>query len=320
MKRKEALETLGLTDSFTEGEAKKRYRELTKKYHPDINKEDGAEDKFKKINAAYAVLQEAEAEPEMNFGFNFTGGLGDLFQQFQAQVHHHVRRPVEIRIDVSFEDSIKGCKKDLTIERMDPCDSCKGLGVHFVPRTVPCATCSGKGQIVVEYSNMKIVRQCPACGGQDKIRIPCKSCNEGGKSTSHQCNVQIPPGIESGNILRLQGLGHYIPGSVPNQYGDAFLVLNVTSHVGITRQGNDVISDVTVTLLECLQGATVKRSTLYGEVDVEIPAGAKNKDEIAIPGHGVQGTSGKHRFVVLTQYPENPQKLISHLKLMAIKV
>ncbi len=325
MNRSEALEILGLTDSSSDEDAKKRYRELTKKYHPDINKEAGAEDKFKKINAAYATLQAPEPEPEVEFGFNPFGqhgsGLHDLFQNLNIQFHHQTHTPLEINLDVSFEESIKGCRKDLTIDRMDPCDSCKGLGVNFIPRTVVCGTCSGKGQVVVEYGNMKIVRPCQTCGGQNKIRVECKACSgKGGKTSSHTCQVSIPPGIESGNILRMQGMGHFLVGSVPTQYADAFLVLNVKPHVGMQRRGNDVISEVTVPLLDCLQGGTVKRATLYGDVDFEIPAGSKNKDEVLIPGHGVQGTNGNHRFVILTQYPDNPQKLISHLKLMAIKV
>lgn len=317
MNRVEALKILGLDANASDDEAKKKYRELSKKYHPDINKEPGAEDKFKQINIAYKAVTDPEPEPQPQFSsshFNFEDLLREMQGQFNPNVTFRTVPPVEISITISFDESIKGCDRDVVINRTEMCTSCKGIGANFIPRVTPCAQCNGKGQVTLEQGNMKFMRTCPACFGQNKVKVACKGCNSmGGKGAKRNCKVTIPPGVDTGNVLRLSQMGNFVPNGFRSQYADAFIKINVTPDPVMKLVGNDVVSTIEVNLIDCLQGVSRKEKTVFGEVDVVIPPGSKNKEEVIIPNHGVRAHLGAHRFVINTKYPDL-EKTINLLK------
>lgn len=331
MNRVEALKILGLDPSASDDDAKKKFRELSKKFHPDVNKEPDAESKFKEINAAYSAVQ--NPEPEVPFGFGGAqsgqpGGMNDFLRDFiQSQFninipnnfvnfnHQSTRniKSIEIGTNISFEESVTGCERDLNFDRDDPCSVCNGFGFQTVPRSTPCVVCKGKGKQTVQRGGMTFIQTCGSCLGQDKVKVNCKSCNGSSvKSVNKSCRVTIPPGVVDGNVLRLSQMGHFTrPNVMPNRF-DVFVKISVKQHPEMKMVDGDVVSNVNISLLDCLQGTTVKVSTVYDTVDVTIPPETKNKDEILIPNHGV-GKSGNHRVVVNAKYPE-VSSLIEFLK------
>jgi len=321
MKRTEALKILGLPDTATDEEAKKKFRELSRLYHPDINKEPGNEEHFKKISSAFTAIQNPEPEPEQpqHHDFHTSINLEDMLRNFQSGIHFGVRpsRPVKqvkITVPISFDESIKGCQKEVTIDRDEACSSCRGIGATFIPKSTPCPTCNDKGKIETQQGNTKFIRACPNCLGHNKIKIDCKACNgKAVKSATRVCKIEIPEGVVTGNLLRLSRMGNFVPSGMGSNYLDAFVELNVTPRKNMSLVGNDVVSTIEVTLLDCLQGVKRKEQTVYGEVEVQIPPNTKNKDEVLITGHGVRSANGNHKFTIFTKYPDT-NKLVEFLK------
>lgn len=315
MNRTEALRILGLDQSASDDDAKKKFRELSKRYHPDVNKEPDAEAKFKEINAAYSAIQNPEPGPSQ---FP-SGGMNDFLRDFiQSQFINinvpgfnnvgfsNVRnvRPIEISVQISFEESIKGCERDLTFKRDEPCNTCSGFGYNTVPRVTPCAVCKGKGKQTVNRGGMTFIQTCPSCLGQDRVKVDCKTCNGSAVSSVEKgCRVTIPAGVVSGNILRISQMGHFVGPNVRPNRADVFVSISVDQHPTMKMIDGDVVSTVEVSLLDCLKGTTIKVDTVYDTVDVVIPPETKNKDEIFIPNHGV-GRSSNHKIIISTRYPE----------------
>lgn len=318
MNRNEALQILGLTSEASEEEVKKKYRELTKQYHPDINKTPDAEDKFKKINAAYSAIQNPEPVQQQNFhpGIN----LDDLLRNFQSdifgagRVHRQVKE-IKIPVTITFDESVKGCQKEISITRDEACSSCRGGGFSFIPKATPCATCNDKGRIETAQGNMRFSSTCPTCHGMNKIKVACKGCNGTAvKSATRLCKIEIPEGVISGNMLRLAGMGNFAHAGFGVNYLDAFVNVTVTPRHNMTLVNSDVISNIEVSLLDCLQGTTRKEETVYGEVEIKIPPMSKNKDEVSVPGHGVRSVNGSHKFIIKMNYPQQTDKFIELLK------
>lgn len=322
MTRNEALKILGLNDTASDEDAKKKYRELTKKYHPDINKEADAEDNFKRINAAYAAIQNPTSEPKAS-AWETVVDFEDILRNMQDM--HSFRREqfrfprLEISIAISFEESIKGCEKEISFNRNEMCTSCQGIGANFTQRVTTCTTCNGKGQIAYEQGKVRFIRTCPTCFGQNKIKTPCNSCNSmGGKSINRTYRVAIPQGVENGSVLRLAQMGHFTSSGFGSNHEDAYLKVSVNADPIMKLDGDDVISIIKVSLLDCLQGTSRKENTVHGEIDVVVPPGTKNKDAISIPNYGVRDRKGAHKFIIDTVYPDT-SRLIEFLKTMENK-
>lgn len=327
MKRQEAFSVLELPQNSSEEEIKKRYRELTKKYHPDINKDTGAEAHFKKINEAYSSIQNPEPEPSsVGFrGYNqaeyaeYASSFQDIFSNFVNPIRSNYRPPPDIKLtaNISFEESIIGCNRDVSFNRYIKCEPCNGDGSLPIKTDLLCSDCKGSGRVERRVSNTVITQPCQKCGGVPVPREACTPCaGRGSQSTSAQYTISIPAGVEPGSILRLSRAGHYFKNPIirGDTLMDAYLIINVGSHATFRREGDDVISDLNVSLLEALAGCKRKCQTVHGEVEIDILAGTKNKDEIRKASYGVKDRRGSHRFLINVEYPKETAQIIETLR------
>lgn len=304
MNVKEAYATLELAQGASPEEAKKKYRELTKKYHPDVNKEPGAEDKFKKINEAYQVVQSGKGtDPEDRMHY----GGGGFHRQQVVQLEN-----VELNLTISFKESVLGCKKEVKYSRQAKCQDCGGAGE--IKLNNGCKKCGGKGQVIIKQGQMVMVSTCNECYGRASTEA-CKTCSGNGViHTDVSVHVSVPAGIQNGNTLRLQGMGNYAGSFMgfADQHTDAFCHVTVTPEAGLNIEGRSVVSHITIPLLDALRGCKRKVKTIHGEKEIQIKPQSRNCDEVIIPHHGVGG-AGDQRVVLDVQYPKNTDKLIGVL-------
>ncbi len=304
MNLKEAYSILEIPQSATPEEAKKRYKELTKKYHPDVNKEAGAEDKFKKINEAYSVVT-GKSEPAQPQGHPFDPFGGMRQQKFRV---HEV---IELNATISFKDSVLGCKQDLKYNRKSKCPNCNGHGQYTLNNG--CDKCGGRGQVVIRQGSMVMIQACDKCYGRVQTQS-CADCKADGTMDSEaSITVTIPGGVQNGNILRLGGMGNYVGNMLGfDQHTDVHLHLKVTPEPGLRLDGADVIADLQVSLLEALRGCKKTVKTIMGDKDITIDPQSKNKDEVTIPRLGVNRT-GNQKVVLNVTYPKDIGGLIDFL-------
>lgn len=309
MNFKEACSILGVASDATADTAKAKYKELAKKLHPDVNKEPGAEDKFKKVNEAYTRFQEGD-KPEPVVQNRWPGGV-HVQSPFGRQVFHEPEN-IDLYETISFKESVLGVKKEIKFSRQAKCGTCNGLGE--APKDNGCKNCGGRGQVTGRRGNMIFVTTCSQCQGRVKMET-CKECK--GRGTLHtdvSVHVSVPAGIQDGNILRLQGMGSFMGSMIGmDQYTDAFLHIRVVPVLGLHIEGRDVVTTLKVTLLEALIGCDKDVKTYDGQKDVQVPALSKNKDEILIHKMGVGG-EGNQRVILEVSYPKDTSKLVKALK------
>lgn len=306
MNLKEAYATLELSQGASPDEAKKKYRELTKKYHPDVNKEPGAEDKFKKINEAYQCVQNGKGNDREEMPRHNPWGGGFTRQQV-IQLEN-----IEVYTTISFKESVLGTKKEIKYTRQGKCQDCNGTGEFKINNG--CKKCGGKGQVVNKQGHMVYISTCNECYGRTNVE-DCKTCSgNGSMHTDVSVHVSVPAGITDGTILRLQGMGHFAGSfmGMADQHTDAFLHVNVTPEPGLSIEGRSVISTLPISLLDALRGCKHTVKTIVGMKEVEIKPMSRNKDEVIIPRLGVNGI-GDHRVILDVQYPKNADKLIGVL-------
>ena len=310
MNLKEAYATLEIPQTATPEEAKKKYRELTKKYHPDVNKEAGAEDKFKKINEAYKVVSTGKSTDREDLHWQQQQPQGG-FDPFGGMRRARQQPDIEIKTTLSFKDSVLGCKKDLKYNRKTKCATCNGHGQ--VAQNNGCDKCGGRGQIVIRQGAMVMIQTCDKCYGRVQS-IPCVDCKTSGVLDAEaSINVTVPGGVQTGNILRLGGMGNYVGSMMGfDQHTDVHLHLHVDSEPGLRIEGHHVISDLEISLADALRGCKKTVKTIMGDKDIDIRPKSKNKDEVAIPRLGVSGI-GSHKVVLDVKYPKNIDRLIDFL-------
>lgn len=313
MRLQEAYSILGLSPNASQDDAKKKYRELTKKYHPDVNKEDGAEDKFKKINEAYAVIQKGEDGPQFQ-GIDFGDFVNSRNSPFRKR-----RQPPEIinlNTTISFKESIFGCKRDFTYERRVKCDQCDGNGAY--PLHNGCTECQGQGVVITRQGNMIIQQTCRKCHGKQNFE-ECKTCSSvGGIKSTRTVSVTIPPGISNGGVLRLEGMGNFV--EVVNNffnsgdaYTDAFVRVNVEkSEFECQIKDKNLHTPLKITLLEALRGCTKSVETLNGKKEIEIVKKTKNAQQVILPNLGV-ARIGNQIVDINVEYPQDIDSLIDYL-------
>lgn len=305
MNLKEAYTTLGLAVGTSPEDAKKQYRKLTKEFHPDINKEDGAEEKFKKINEAYQIIlngKGTDSNQAHQYGWN---------PFYQQNKNLYVPEHIHLTTTVSFKDAVLGCKQELKFNRKSKCIDCNGQGEIKINNG--CDKCGGKGQIISHQRGIIMVQTCSKCFGRTKAD-PCKTCNSDGVLDAEATiTVTIPGGIQNGNILRLGGVGNYA-GEFMNidQTTDVFLNLIVEPIQGLRLVDKNVESVLQISLLEALQGCKKTVMTVLGNKEIEIKAESRNKDEVIIPNVGVN-SQGNQVVILDVQYPKDISNLINTL-------
>lgn len=318
--KRDYYEVLGLSKGCSEDEIKSSYRKLAKKYHPDLNKEPGAEEKFKEVQEAYEVLSDSKKRQTYDqFGhaaFDQNGGasgfngfnnfqdmdidLGDIFGSFfGGGRRQNARRtgPMKgndsfISIKISFMDSVNGKKIELPITFDETCSACSGTGAQTPNDVVTCTNCNGTGVVRQRtqtlFGTMESQGACPTCGGSGKtIRNKCNSCGgKGYKKTKTKIDVNIPAGINNGQQLRVTGKGERGLNGGPN--GDLYIEVVVAKDNFFRREGNDIHVELTMNMIDASLGSVVEIPTVYGKVDLTIPEGTQSGQILKMKGKGMK--------------------------------
>ena len=341
-KTRDLYEILGVAKGASQDEIRKAYLKLAHKYHPDKTGGDkAAEEKLKEINGAYDVLKNpekraqydqfgsADGQPFGGGGFGGAGGFGgfgggegggveDLFDMLFGQgggrrgAADRTRRGADLEgaVRVSLMEAAHGTKKIFSFNRAEPCADCGGAGAAKGSKPETCRQCGGSGQIRASQGIFSVSRTCPVCNGRGQvIASPCHACGGAGvRRARRELNVDIPPGVDDGQRLRVQGEGE--AGRNGGGRGDLYISIQVESHPLFTRKGTTVYCEVPVTFGQAALGGSVDVPTLHGMVSVKIPAGAKTGTQLRIRGKGMPDLRGySHGDQVVLVRVEVPVKL-----------
>ncbi|KMK93865.1 molecular chaperone DnaJ [Rossellomorea marisflavi] len=323
MSKRDYYEVLGVEKGASKEEMKKAYRKLSKKYHPDINKEADAADKFKEVKEAYEVLSDDQkraqydrfghTDPNQGFGGggagDFGGGFGgfeDIFNTFFGGGGGGGRRrdpnapragaDLQYTMTLSFEEAVFGKDTEIEIPREEECDTCHGSGAKPGTKVETCSHCQGSGQLNVEQNTPfgRIVnrRVCHHCNGSGKqIKEKCRTCGGDGKvQKRRKISVKIPAGIDDGQQLRVSGQGE--PGINGGPAGDLYVVFHVRSHDFFERNGDDVYCEMPITFAQAALGDEIEVPTLHGKVKLKVPGGTQTGTRFRVKGKGVPNVRG----------------------------
>jgi molecular chaperone DnaJ len=335
-------ELLGVSRTADKEEIKRAYRRLARKYHPDVNKEDGAEERFKEINRAYEVLSEPEmrsrydrygeagvgsgvgaGSPDIDFGFadifesffsGFSGGAGQSSRRRSGPVRGNDLR-LDLKLD--FREAIFGCDKEIRINTQETCSTCSGSGAKPGTRPVTCSTCSGSGQVRratrTPFGSFTQVSVCPSCSGTGQvIEDKCETCGgRGQKQVSKNLKITVPPGVDTGTSLRVPSKGD--SGQRGGPPGDLYVHLFVNEDADFKRDGINILSDIKVSYLQAILGCTISVDTVDGPEDVEIKPGTQPNtvmvlEDKGVPRLGNPVSRGDHLLTILIDIP-NPSRL-----------
>ena len=323
--REDYYEILGVPRNATDEEIKRAFRKLAFQYHPDRNKEPGAEEKFKEINEAYQVLSDPERrsrydrygrvdieEGFSDFGF---GGLGDIFESFWngfdtifGRTVHRVPQKgdsVQAHLTLSFEEAVFGCHKEVEIQRVEFCPACRGVGSDPGTNPQTCPDCRGTGQVrrVLQsvFGRYTSTTTCSRCGGAGTIiPHPCSQCHGRGRvRMKRKISVDIPAGVDDGYRLRLEGEGSAGLNGGPD--GDLYVSLSVKPHTFFRRDGSDILYELPINFAQAALGDVVKVPSLDGKLDLTIPAGTQNGRTFRFKGKGIPHVDGKGRGDLLVK-------------------
>jgi len=311
--KRDYYDVLGVGRESSSEDIRKAYRKLARQYHPDVNKNDGAEARFKEINEAYEVLSDEKkraaydrfghAGAEGGFsgdfsGFGGFGNFGEIFEEFfggfgTRTTRRGPRRGADLRYDLSIEflEAALGVEKEIEVARHELCTRCNGSGAEPGTTPVRCTTCNGTGEVRrVQQSilgSFVNVTTCPTCRGEgETVPIPCVECR-GSKyvRVARKLNVKIPAGVDAGTQIRLAGEGE--PGEYGGPPGNLYVILDVRPHPYFRRKDDDVILEVAVNLAQAALGDKVTVPTLDGEEPIDIPAGTQPGKVIRLRSKGI---------------------------------
>ena len=320
--KRDYYEVLGLTKSASTDEIKKAYRTLAKKYHPDLNKAADAAEKFKEVQEAYEVLSDPEkknrydqygfAGVDENYsnGFNFNGfssggfdDLNDIFGSFfgsgfrgsqSSRSSNGPRRGQDkyMEMSIDFMDAVRGLSKTITLEVEEQCSQCLGSGARSKDDIKVCPKCNGRGRILRQQQTMFGIMQsesiCPDCNGTGKkIERKCPNCHgQGYVKKKIEVEVNIPAGIQSGQQLRIAGKGDR--GYNGGDNGDLYIEINVIDSKQFERDGNDICVSVSISAVDATIGCSIDVPTVYGDVELDIPAGTQPNQKFRLKGKGMK--------------------------------
>jgi len=328
LSKRDYYEVLGVSRNASEQELKSAYRKMALQYHPDRNPGNHeAEEKFKEINEAYAVLSNSENRGRYDrfghagVGSSATSGawaapdfggfediLGDLFGDIfggRSSRRGGPQRGADLRFDleITLEQAAAGFKTQITIPRLENCETCNGSGAAPGTSPVVCNVCGGAGQVRFQQGFFSVSRTCHQCRGAGRtITSYCKTCHGQGRiEKEQQLEIKIPAGVDTGARLRLAGEGE--DGTSGGSSGDLYVVIHVKEHELFERQGNNLYVNVPVTFTQAALGAEVKVPTLDGEEMLTIPESTQTGSIFRLKGKGIVSLQGHGRgdlFVVAT--------------------
>jgi molecular chaperone DnaJ len=316
---KEYYEVLGVPKNATKDEIKDAYRKLALQYHPDRNKAPDAEERFKEISEAYAVLSDDDKRRQYdnygkesihqtyssedlfrgaNFGDVFRdmgfGGFDDVFAQFLGGGPRESRSRGEdltYHLQMNLEDVISESTKEIEIPRTEVCETCKGTGAKPGTTQRTCSVCGGSGQVQriqsTGFARLVRITTCDKCGGRGyTIDQPCMECRgRGTLEKSRKIKVNIPPGLDDGHTLRMRGEGN--AGQNGSPPGDLYVVVNIRPHPLFKRQDADILFGAKVGAVDAILGTELRIPTLYGDVKLSVPAGTQPGSVFKVKGRGL---------------------------------
>lgn len=345
MSKRDYYEVLGVSKTSSDDEIKKAFRKAAVKYHPD--KEGGDETKFKEINEAYEVLKDKQkrqrydqfghagvggsssggggyGNPFEGFGgfggqnvhFDFgDGGLGDIFGQFfgggQSRSQGPTRgRDVEAQVALTFEEAVFGVEEKISLDMDDECSHCHGTTVEPGHAMKTCPDCQGAGQqtrvMNSIFGQMQQAVTCPTCKGKGKIpEKVCSVCKGRGTERRKQTvTLKVPAGIDDGATIRLKNRGEAIGGG---ERGDLYIHIRVKAHKRFTREGDIVLSEEHISMIDAALGAEIDVATVDGKVRMKVPAGTQSGTDFKLSGHGVphlnKDSRGPHIVSIVVDTP-----------------
>ncbi|MEB3310773.1 MAG: molecular chaperone DnaJ [Snowella sp.] len=311
-------EILGVSRDASKEDIKRAYRRLARKYHPDVNKEPGAEDRFKEVNRAYEVLSEPETRERYDrfgeagvsgtgaagFDYGDMGGFADIFETIfggfggaagagATRRRTGPMRGDDLRLDLklNFREAIFGGEKEIRIPHLESCQVCNGTGAKAGTGARTCSTCNGTGQVRratrTPFGSFAQVSACPTCNGTGEvIAEKCESCGGAGrKQETKKLKISIPPGVDDGTRLRVSKEGDAgLRGGPP---GDLYVYLMVESDREFTREGINIRSEITISYLQAILGCRISVNTVDGPEELTIPAGTQPNTVLTLESKGV---------------------------------
>lgn len=338
MAKRDYYEVLGVERGASEAELKKAYRRLAMKYHPDRNPDDkNAEEKFKEANEAYEVLSDAAkrsaydqyghagVDPQMGGGgaggfggANFSDIFGDVFSDFfgggRGGSRGGAQRGSDLRytLELDLEEAVRGTTVTIRVPTLVGCKACDGSGAKKGTSPVTCTTCGGIGQVRMQQGFFSVQQTCPRCHGSGKmITDPCGSCHGQGRvEESKTLSVKVPPGVDTGDRIRLSGEGE--AGAHGGPAGDLYVVVNVREHAIFQRDGKHLYCEVPISFADAALGGELEVPTLDGRVKLKIPEGTQTGKLFRLRGKGVApvrgGAAGDLMCRVAVETPVNLNK------------
>ena len=344
--KKDYYEVLGVSKGASDDELKRAYRQLAKKYHPDMNPGDKeAEIKFKEVNEAYEVLSDSEKrqkydryghaafDPSMGGGAGFGGfegfgggfNFGDIFGDIfggGGRTRSNVidGDDIEARVTITFEEAMFGCKKDISFARIEGCSECGSTGAEKGTKPEKCATCNGTGSVTVQqnigFGYINSQRACQNCRGTGKIiKNPCKNCNgKGFIRVNKKMEVSIPAGIDTAQRIILRGQGS--AGRNGGANGDLFINVRVLPNDIFERDGSNLYCDVPVSFAEATLGAEIDIPVVGGKTEkFRIPEGTQSGTKFTVRGKGAPDVNTKRKGdLIITVNVETPKNLSKEQK------
>ncbi len=332
-------EVLGVARDADKEEMKRAYRRLARKYHPDVNREAGAEERFKEINRAYEVLSEPETKARYDrfgeagvsgagaAGYSDFGDVGfaDIFESFFSgfgggmgqQTARRRNSPVrgdDLRLDLKleFREAVFGGEKEIRIPHLETCNVCTGNGAKPGTRPRTCTTCSGSGQVRratrTPFGSFTQVSVCPTCNGNgEMIEDKCEACGGAGrKQETKKLKITIPPGVDNGTRLRVSKEGD--AGLRGGPGGDLYVYLFIEEDAEFQRDGINILSEIKISYLQAILGCRLEVNTVDGPVELTIPAGTQPSTVLTLESHGVPKlgnpvSRGDHLITILIDIP-----------------
>ena len=310
-------EILGVARDADEPAIKKAFRRLARQHHPDVSQDPDAEARFREVTEAYEVLSSSETRELYDRyghaglrsgGFSPThfdvGGLSDLFaaffgdDMFGAQRGRAAQRGADVGAEIAIElvDAARGTSVEVPFEVAVQCATCGGDGVEPGTEPITCPRCEGQGRLHQVsrsvFGEFVRAQACPQCGGRGQIvEHPCHDCDGAGRVLeSREVKVDVPAGIHDGQRIRLSGEGH--AGALGGRAGDVYVLVHVKPDARFVREGNDIYSQVDLTIVDATLGATKAIETLDGSVELELPAGTQPGDVRVLRGKGMPVLQG----------------------------
>jgi molecular chaperone DnaJ len=323
MAQRDYYEILGVARGASGEEIKAAFRQMARKYHPDVNRASDAEERFKEINEAYAVLSDGEKRATYDrfghAGLNGMGGAGapdfstidftDIFEEFfgfgggssRRRARNNPRRGGDLNqtVSLTFEEAVFGVDKEVEFTRDEMCSTCRGTGAEPGSSPVRCQTCEGRGEVrqvrQTFLGSMVQVTTCPTCNGQGEvINAPCPSCRGRGlERKTVRKTITIPGGVDSGTQIRLAGEGQ--PGMFGGPNGNVYVEIQVKPHKFFHRKGNDILLDLNINVAQAALGAEIEVPTLDGPAKLTIPPGTQPGRIFTQKGKGVPFLRGSGR-------------------------